>query len=531
MTRTSIPFGLFIASISVAGAARGQQAQVDGLLTRAERTAFRETSSYADVLDFVRRVAAASPRVHLTTFGYTTEGRALPLVVVGDVGDASAESVRASGKLRVLILGNIHAGEVCGKEAALILLRALADGEHAAWLDSLVLLVAPIYNADGNERVALDNRPLQHGPIGGMGQRGNAEGLDLNRDHMKIDSPEARSLIALLNAYDPYVFMDLHTTNGSHHAYRLTYAPPLHPSTDDGLVELLRRDWLPEVTESLERKYDWDYYYYGFLPRRGMGDVERGWYTFSHQPRFSTNYVGIRNRIGILSEAYAYATFEDRILATLRFVEEVLDHGHRHASQIAETIAGADARSIVGSQLALRADYQRSDGPVEILMGEVIRERHPYSGDPMLLRLDVQRVERMPEFGTFRATETTVAPAAYLVPEDLSSVVNLLTDHGIRWERLESPRRLRVERFTLDSMQVAGREYQGHLQRTLFGAYEDAEMEVAAGTVVVPVGQPLGRLVALLLEPRADDGVANWNLLEELEGAEFYPILRVGSLP
>lgn len=500
--------------------------------TRPEHTDYRETSSYADVLDFVQRLAAASPRVQLTTFGYSSEGRALPLVVVGDVEDAGAEAVKASGKLRVFIQGNIHAGEVCGKEAALMLLRALANGEHAAWLDSLVLLVAPIYNADGNERVELDNRPLQNGPIGGMGQRGNAAGLDLNRDHMKIDSPEARSLIGLMNDYDPYVLMDLHTTNGSHHGYRLTYAPPLHPSTDEGVVELLRGDWLPEVTESLKRKYGWDYYYYGFLPWRSMGDVERGWYTFSHQPRFNTNYIGVRNRIGILSEAYAYATFEDRILATLRFVEEVVDYAYRHASEIVETIAAADAESIVGVEVALRAEHRRSEGPIEILMGEVARERHPYTGEPVLRRLDVRRVERMPEFGTFRPTETALAPAAYLVPEALESVLNLLTDHGIRWERLASPRRTRVERFALDSMRVAEREYQGHFQLTLFGVYEEVETEVPEGTVVVPVGQPLGRLAVLLLEPRSDDGLANWNLLgEALDGAGFYPIQRVGSLP
>ena len=58
----------------------------------------------------------------------------------------------------------------------------------------MVLLVAPIYNADGNERIALTNRRLQHGPTGGMGQRPNAQGYDLNRDHMKLESPEARAI-------------------------------------------------------------------------------------------------------------------------------------------------------------------------------------------------------------------------------------------------------------------------------------------------------------------------------------------------
>jgi len=272
-------------------------AQTPGpLRTRPERTEYRETSSYADVMDFVRRASTMAPRLlHPTTFGYTMEGRALPLVVVGRVRDASPAAVRASGKIRVFIQANIHAGEVEGKEAAQMLLRALARGEHATWFDSLVLLIAPIYNADGNERVKLTNRPLQNGPVGGMGQRANAQGLDLNRDHMKLESPEARSLVALFNAYDPQVVIDLHTTDGSFHGYHLTYAPPLHPNTDSAIVRLLRDDWLPAVTRAIKRRDGWDFYYYGDFPGPREPVIERGWYSFDARPRFNNNYVGLRN--------------------------------------------------------------------------------------------------------------------------------------------------------------------------------------------------------------------------------------------
>ena len=96
-----------------------------------------------------------------------------------------------------------------------MLLRELAEGKHEDWLNSMVLIIAPIYNADGNERFALNNRGPQHGPLGGQGQRPNAQGLDLNRDHMKLDSPEGRAVVKLMNDYDPHVSMDLRTTNGS----------------------------------------------------------------------------------------------------------------------------------------------------------------------------------------------------------------------------------------------------------------------------------------------------------------------------
>jgi hypothetical protein len=379
----------------------------DALLTRAERTDFRETSSYLEVVALSEALSELSDDVHFTTFGYTNDGLALPLIVVGAAG-SSPEAVRATGKTRIYLQGNIHGGEVCGKEALLMLLRDYVTGEAPSWADDLVLLIAPIYNADGNERVSLRNRPLQHGPVGGMGQRPNAQGLDLNRDHMKLDSPEARSLVALMNAYDPHVAVDLHTTNGSHHAYHLTYSPPLHPNTPDAIDSFLRDRWLPEVTTTIKQEHGWDYYYYG-----NTNTGQPGWYTFDHRPRFNNNYVGLRNRMAILSEAYAYATFEDRVLASLWFVEEILDFAGRNSSEIRSIVASADAAPVVGRTLATRAGFVRSDEEVAILMGDVDEERNPFTGEVILRRRDVSEPTLMYEYGSFEPTETAAAPRGY----------------------------------------------------------------------------------------------------------------------
>src|SRR3990170_2854321 len=173
-------------------------AQVADIKTVPEKTDYKETSRYADVVAFLETIDKASPRVHLTTFGTTYEKRTLPLAVIG-APNATPQAVRQTGKLRVYIQGNIHGGEVEGKESAQMLLRDLAAGRHDDWLQRMVFLIAPIYNADGNERFALTNRGAQHGPMGGQGQRANAQNLDLNRDHMKLDSPEARAVVKLMN--------------------------------------------------------------------------------------------------------------------------------------------------------------------------------------------------------------------------------------------------------------------------------------------------------------------------------------------
>jgi hypothetical protein len=522
----------WIVALALVLASAGAHARQDTpLQTRPERTNFTETSTYDDVVQFMEAVAKASPQIHLTTFGRTTEGRALPLAVVGAPA-ATPDAVRATGKLRVHIQGNIHGGEVEGKESAQMLLRDLAQGRHAEWLQSMVLIIAPIYNADGNERFGLRNRGSQHGPVGGMGQRPNAQGFDLNRDHMKLDSPEARAFARLMNDYDPHVSMDLHTTNGTRHAYHITYAPPLNPATDPGIIDLLRGDWLPSVTKTIKSKYDWDYYYYGNLGGAGGGrgggqGGERAWRTFDHRPRFNNNYIGLRNRFAILSEAYSYATFQDRIVATSRFVEEVVAFAHANAAKIRQIVEAADAKTIVGTELSLRAEMHNT-GTIEILMGETRDDPHPVTGHTMQLRVEgVRNPEQVSDYSTFRSTESTRVPSFYYIPPSLAVPLERLAVHGVRMTAVLEPEKIQVEEFQITESTAAPRPFQGRNERTLTGTWVPAERELPAGTLRVDMSQPLARLAFYLIEPRSDDGLVNWALMDDvLEEAKVYPIVR-----
>src|SRR5215475_15654344 len=334
--------------------------------TKAERTNYIETSRYDDVITFLDTVAKASPLVHVTTFGYTFEGRSLPLAIVGRIPNASPQAVRASGKLRIYIQGNIHAGEVEGKEAMQALVRDIASGKHAQWMDSMVLLVAPIYNADGNERVSLTNRGPQHGPIGGMGIRANAQGLNINRDNMKLDTPEARSMVKLLNDYDPHVMLDLHTTDGARHAYHLTWEIPNNPAVDATITKLARDELMTAVVENIKRKDGWALHSYGDVEGQ---PPDRVWTTVEDLPRYTHNYWGLRNRFGILSETYSYLTFQERVLTASRFVEELLNYAHTNAALIRKVTEDADKESIIGQRLSLRSKLKRSDQMVDVVMG------------------------------------------------------------------------------------------------------------------------------------------------------------------
>jgi len=540
-----------------------QPSSLANLKTTAEASGFKSTSTYEDVVKFMKAVDEASPIVFYTTYGTTTEGRAMPMAVVGSgLKDASPAAVKASGKLRVHVQANVHAGQVEGKESAQVLLRELALGQHKAWLDTMVFLITPIYNADGNEKVALGNRQRQNGPINGMGTRANAQNLNINRDYMKLDTPEAKAFVKLMNDYDPDVSYDLHTSDGSYHGYYLTYSPPLNPDTDPAIMKIMTDEWFPFVTRDMKAKHGWDSFYYGnaSTPRpaspppsappaagqapaapagrgagRGQGaactnapppeGITREWRTFEHVPRFHNNYVGLRNRFALLSEAYAYATFEDRIKATNYFLEASLDFASANAAKLKKAIADADRASVTGRTLATTAKF-KTGGTVDILMGDVEPETNPLNQAVMCRRKDVTRAEKMTDMMWFEPATTELVPAAYYVPVDLTKAIDLLRAHGLQMREAALP--ATAEGFAV-SANTAGQTFEGHTMRKVEGAWgAKVEARTRRTYLEVRTDQPLGRLAFYLLEPASDDGLAVWNYLDEAlkDGATAYPILR-----
>src|SRR5439155_11461823 len=204
-----------------------------------------------------------------------------PLVILADPPVATPEEARQANKLVIYAQGNIHAGEVDGKEALLMLARDLATAKEKPLLKNLIVLIAPIFNADGNERFSKTNRPGQVGPEEGMGIRHNAQGLDLNRNFVKLESPEVRALVSLLNQWDPAVVIDTHTTNGSYHRYTITYEGPRNPAGDPRITTLVRDELLPDVSRRLEQYSGYKSYFYGnFSPDRTR------WQTVPGTPRY-----------------------------------------------------------------------------------------------------------------------------------------------------------------------------------------------------------------------------------------------------
>ena len=553
MKTAALLFSLLLLT-TITAMPRTQKTQDNLPKSRAELTNYEETSRYEDVMRFIAELQKTTDKLRVESFGKTEEGRELPLMIFANPPISHPREARDSGKPIIFIQANIHAGEVEGKEAMLHLSRRIVAGDLKILLDKLVILVAPIYNADGNERIDVKNRTAQNGPINGVGTRENAKGMDLNRDYMKLESPEANALVGLMNRWDPHLTVDLHTTNGSYHGYHLTYSPSLNPNADARLIAFGRNKMLPAITRTLQTKHKFRTYFYGnYATKERMNrevntfEMQREgraaqpadkpetkiWRTFDHKPMFGNNYVGLRNRLTILSEAYSYLDFKGRIAVTEAFVEEIFKYSALHAAEISALIKRVDADAVRGKLPAKGVAFEIKplDKPVSILVGEVKKVKNPKNGRDMTVMVEDKFTPTlMPDYGLFAATKSNEVPRAYLFKNEagLKTVIEKLQAHGIAIEELTAPLDTEVESFVIDSVNKAARAFQGHAEVKLKGRAQKETISFPAGSILVRTTQPLASLIFYLLEAESDDGFVRWNFLDAyLEKGKTYPIYKL----
>jgi hypothetical protein len=491
---------------------------------RPERTAFAETSSHDDVLAFLDSLQARGAGLRIWSLTRSPEGREVPVVLAARPMVSGADAAHRTGKPIVYIQANIHAGEVEGKEAAQMLLRDLTLGSLRPLLDSVILLVVPIYNADGNEQLAPQeiNRPEQNGPPR-VGRRANGQGLDLNRDYVKLEAPETRASEELLDRWNPDLFIDLHTTDGSYHGYNLTFSPGLnanHSRINTWVQDVL----LPEIGDRMLRRHHSRIFPYGNFRNQTPDSLKLGWETYDGRGRYGTNWYALRGRMAILSEAYSHDPFATRIRVTYDFVREILSLVVERRNAIMPLLAeGIRADSVATRQRF--ADSTMRDVIAEITLADSSGRT---GGFAPRRRTGKFRTVRMPVWDRFTAARREAMPAAYLIPDRLQTVVELLRRQGVVVTSLPDGWKGSAEAFTIDSVRRGRNRFEGHNTLSVDGRWVAGADSASGPWYMVSTTQPLGVLAAYLLEPGSEDGVVAWNLLDaDIVPGSAYPIRRL----
>ncbi len=507
-------------------AASGERAPVAGeWLTPAERMDYQATPSYDETIAFLRRLEGRLPEMKLEFYGTSAAGRPLPLVILSAEQAFTPEAAQALSKPVVMIQNGIHGGEIDGKDATLLLLRDVALGGRRDLLGAATLLILPVYNVDGHERVSPFNRPNQNGPELGMGFRTTADGHDLNRDYLKLVTPEARQLVQLVNRWQPHLFVDTHVTDGVDLDWVITWAVPEAPLLAAPVDRWLQQNF-PPMLAAVEAAGHSQGPYVSLVDGQ---DPTRGFETLVYEPRYSSGYFPLRNRPAILLESHSHKPYRARVLATRDFLAAIVVQAGRAGMALRSAIAEA-ALAVVQQGLPTAAPsavvvrWERGEAePYRVPFYDWSHEPSVVSGGAQIhYRRGVLRELEVPWFHRLVAAQVLPRPRGYLVLPGWPEIERRLADHALRFERLPQELELTVETARLSQPRPAAASYQGATRLEATVVRTNERRVVPEGTLWVPADQPDFAVAVQLLEPEAPDSLLAWGLLSTLfEGKEY----------
>jgi hypothetical protein len=496
-------------------------------LTHFEKSNQLESPDYENTLKYFQKFVDSTPFVKIKTIGITPQGRELKVVVVSKDKAFIPDQAKKTGKAIVLIQNGIHPGEVEGKDACMLLLREiLITKEKEYLLDNIILLIIPVLNVDGHERISPFNRPNQNGPKK-MGWRTNALNLNLNRDYLKADTPEIRSFLKLFNDWLPDFMIDNHTTNGADYQYHVTYGIETHQNIDRDLVNWIDNKYLPHLLNKVED----DGFIIGPYMEFKSGTIESGILDLPAPPRLSHGYCATQNRVCLLVETHSLKPFANRVLSTKSMVEHTLGFVNDNHKEIVSLNKQADKQTIknylVGKKrfpLVLAGNgkfdkflfkgFEWYDEHSEIT-GSTVRK---YTNNPIEIEI--------PIFNKANSQKKISVSPAYLIPKQFSEIIDVIQTHQIKFNLLKTTKIVKVEKYKLEDVKFANRPYEGRPLPSFKCDPFTETVEVEPGTLIVYTNQRQLRVIVNLLEPEATDSFVNWGFFnaffERKEYAEAY---------
>ncbi|MGL5837158.1 MAG: M14 family metallopeptidase [Sphingorhabdus sp.] len=485
--------------------------------TPGEKSGLIESPSYADTMAFVRKMADASPLLEIETFGRTPQGRDMIAVVARKPGTAP--------KPVLLVQAGIHSGEIDGKDAGLMLLRDIAFRGKNALLDKADLVFVPIFNIDGHERASRFNRPNQRGPLV-QGWRTTSQNYNLNREYLKADAPEMQAMIGLIRKYDPVLYLDLHVTDGTDHQYDVAFAfagwDGLYAQSP-AIGAWLDKSFRPAVSQALTKAGHTPGYYVSALDNR---DPLKGISHDADTPRFSTGYGDHARIPTVLVETHSLKPHRQRVLGTYVLVERALKLAGENSAELTKAIS-ADRAARPDS---ITLTWKALEKPIKTIPFQGIAHesyRSAVSGREEIRWLGKPVLQQMPVFGV-EPDRINRLPAAWWVPASSADVIARMKLHGVKMETIEIPREMELDMVRLVEPKL-GTAIEGRVPLSAKEYRHEKRREtMPPGSVRVPSDQPLGLLVAAMLEAESPDSFLAWNffpgILQRTEYIEGYVV-------
>jgi hypothetical protein len=482
-----------------------------------EKSGFISTSDYDQTMEYFQNLADYSEFAELLPFGVSPQGRELKYLLVTNESKKMVPPGKELFKPTILIINGIHSGEIEGKDASMLLLREiLVTKEKEYLLDSLNLIVVPIFNVDGHERKSKCNRINQNGPEE-MGWRTTAQNLNLNRDWMKADAPEMQAMLKLVNEWDPDFVIDTHTTNGADYQYTVTY----HQTAD-----WLGKKFAPFLENLVEEK-GFLIYPYVYLKSWDKG-LDEGLIYWPSTPRFSSGYFALRNRPMLLVETHMLKPYKERVYSTKAVLETTMEFIFNNSTELRELNREADKQTTQlyadGKYLPLAFSNTDKYELMTFKGYDYYWDSSAVSGEQRLVYTDNKKDFVIKYYDDVIVSDSIKVANGYYIPPEYSFIVERLKLHGINPSFLLSEsRKVLVTRYKFKEVKFSETPYEGRQNVTFnYDTYEE-EVIIPKGSYFYLTDQPAARILTHLLEPKSNDSFVRWGFMNQIfEQKEYY---------
>jgi hypothetical protein len=498
------------------------------LTTTFEKSNYLETDDYEGTIAYAKQLAKQFKEVHYQSIGQTVTGRDVPLLIIDKDGYTKPKKIRNSGRCVVLVQSCIHPGEPNGKDAMFLLIRNMLRGrENGDLLNDFSFLFIPVLSPDGLANFSPFNRINQNGPKQ-MGWRVNAQGLNLNRDFTKLDTPELRGFAALFNQWQPDLFFDTHATDGADYQYVTTYSVEDFGNYDAGLSQWLSSVWEPKIKTAMN---ELDIPITRYIEFHPWGDPTGSLYDESFSAMFSEAYTMARNCPGILLETHMLKPYKDRVLSTYHMIVETLRIIAADKVNFQNALAQARNNDLTLSELPVNMQSELNDTIWEDFLGyhfdtvwSDVTGSWYYSYDPT--KPETRKTRRI---RATRPEKTLNVPKEYIIPAQYKEVIDIVEAHGFEMNFLKSEKTLQVNTYRFSDVSFMPTPSEGRCRVARFNAEEiTKEVVFPKGSAVVKTSQNGVRLLMNLLEPEMHGSLFEWGFFNHvLQRVEYFEVYKM----
>lgn len=494
--------------------------QAQDMTTVFERTAGKESATYAEAISYCKMLAKRFQSIKMEEAGPTDALYPLHVVYYSKDGKFDVNTWKKQQKTILLINNGIHPGEPDGIDACMMLLRDAATGA----IDiprNVVLAVIPVYNIGGALNRGRPSRANQNGPEA-YGFRGSAQNLDLNRDFIKMDAKETRSLVELFHYLDPDMFIDNHVSNGADYQHIMTLLETQHSKLGGAAGKYQHGTIVPLVYKDMkDRGYDLVPYVNDF-----DDTPEKGWKEFCDYPRFSSGFAALFQTFAFVPETHMWKPYKQRVESTYALMLSFIKIASEHAGQIHAARTRDREQVQVKKTFAIdwKADTSRHMN-VTFKGYRAVRKPSEVSGLPRLYYdRDKPFTKEVPVYDHFIATKKVTVPKAYVIQRGWTHAINRLKWNGVKMQEIEEDTLMKLTVYRIEKYDTLPHPYEGHYMHHNVAVHtETQKVQLHKGDYIIPLDQVAKRYLVEVLEPLAPDALFAWNFFDAiLQQKEYY---------